>query len=219
MNEAYMIYGDSLYIKGNDMELFHFLTGGPQNIIFAPVTIHKNIEKIKKLILEYKFAPFPLRNRNSTREEDETYPSYDGFENNKQLNVIARSILLNLTFVKYWKEIGYYNVCDHLNSLVLQGAFLILFPPNSASFINSKESLVKRLKELIEVGFIFNDKVIFDIFLLEVNHIDVIGDVIFSSFVEILKSDNFKIVLYDKFMTEANDDLRIKLINFISKYH
>ncbi|CAG8720267.1 2675_t:CDS:2, partial [Cetraspora pellucida] len=47
--------------KGNDMELFHFLTAGPYTISRAPNILEKNIECIKDLILRMKFVPFPPR--------------------------------------------------------------------------------------------------------------------------------------------------------------
>src|SRR5205814_10281727 len=50
-----------LVLKGNDMELFHFLTGGPFAINHVSQTIHKNLECIKDLILNKKFIPFPPR--------------------------------------------------------------------------------------------------------------------------------------------------------------
>ena len=53
------------------------------------------------------------------------YPAKDGFENNKQLNIIARAILIRPEIVEYWKQIGHHDICKELNDLVLQGSLLI----------------------------------------------------------------------------------------------
>ncbi|CAG8636237.1 222_t:CDS:1, partial [Scutellospora calospora] len=50
-----------LCIKGNDMELFHFPSGGPHPISDAPDILKKNFNAIKDLILHMKFIPFPPR--------------------------------------------------------------------------------------------------------------------------------------------------------------
>ncbi|RGB37095.1 hypothetical protein C1646_757345 [Rhizophagus diaphanus] len=107
----------------------------------------------------------------------EEYPSKDGFENNRQLNVIAREILIHpdlvnlwkqilylfLCFRTYeavvqinlWKQIDYYEICNDVNDLIMQGAFLILFPPTTASDWScpSIEIVISRLAELIYLGF------------------------------------------------------------------
>ncbi len=45
--------------KGNDMELFHFLSAGPLVIDHASQKLHQNLDLIKDLILKKKFVPFP----------------------------------------------------------------------------------------------------------------------------------------------------------------
>src|SRR6266540_7027634 len=52
---------ESLPLKGNDMELFHFLSAGPHVINRAPGMLRKNLKYIEELILEHKFTPFPPR--------------------------------------------------------------------------------------------------------------------------------------------------------------
>src|ERR1043166_1698154 len=60
LNESLNILGEyNLVLKGNDMELFHFLTAGPLAINFVPPILYKNLESIKDLILNKKFIPFP----------------------------------------------------------------------------------------------------------------------------------------------------------------
>ncbi|CAB5387093.1 unnamed protein product [Rhizophagus irregularis] len=94
----------------------------------------------------------------------EEYPSKDGFENNRQLNVIARGILIHPDLVNLWKQIGYYEICNDVNDLVMQGALLILFPPTPASDWScpSIEMVISRLVELINLGFSLKDNVIID---------------------------------------------------------
>ncbi|CAG8464906.1 5063_t:CDS:2 [Scutellospora calospora] len=194
LDEAMKLYDNDLYLKGNDMELFHFLTGGPHFIKTAFDIIEKNFKEIERLIKEFKFAPFPSRPKKlslpfpgpdgSLMIRQEAYPSLDGYENNRQLNVIARGILLDLRFAKIWKEIGYFNMCQDLNGLVLQGATLILFPPTNDLWNNSKEAIVKRFKELIDLGFELNDKIIYDIFNPYIKKLDRIGGIFLNSFIE-----------------------------------
>src|SRR5690349_20828639 len=61
LKEAKLQYGESLPLKGNDIEMFHFLTGGPLAIYLAPKMLMENLEKIKDLILNKNFIPFPPR--------------------------------------------------------------------------------------------------------------------------------------------------------------
>jgi hypothetical protein len=46
-------------IKGNDMELFHFLSAGTLAINDAPQKLLQNLNDIEDLILNKKFVPFP----------------------------------------------------------------------------------------------------------------------------------------------------------------
>src|SRR5437763_924914 len=130
--------------KGNDMELFHFLSAGPHVINYAPGMLRKNLRDIEDLILNKRFTPFPPRpktlqlgsNNDSHIHQPpipEEYPSKDGYGNNRQLNVTARGILVHPDLVNLWKQIECYEICDYVNDLVVQGALLTLFPPAPAS--------------------------------------------------------------------------------------
>ncbi|CAG8736607.1 4291_t:CDS:1, partial [Acaulospora morrowiae] len=110
--------------KGNDMELFHFLSAGPHVISKAPVILSKNKGLIEELIREMKFIPFPPRPKPQRSDSHhlstnvpEEYPPKDGYENSRQLNVIARAILICKDLVVLWKEIGYYQICSDVNDL------------------------------------------------------------------------------------------------------
>ncbi|PKK57942.1 hypothetical protein RhiirC2_858005 [Rhizophagus irregularis] len=63
ITEGYSILNDQeLATKGNDMELFHFLSAGPLAINSGPQKLFQNINEIKKdLIINKKFIPFPPR--------------------------------------------------------------------------------------------------------------------------------------------------------------
>ncbi|CAG8707432.1 3356_t:CDS:2, partial [Acaulospora morrowiae] len=115
LNEGYSRFNEAdMTIKGNDMELFRFLSAGPLVISQAERKLKENIKT----------------------QAPEEYPPKDGYENDRQLNVIARSILIYPDLVLLWKSIGYVEICRDVNDLVLQGALLILFPQNpSESYI------------------------------------------------------------------------------------
>ncbi|RGB40232.1 hypothetical protein C1646_753606 [Rhizophagus diaphanus] len=109
------------------------------------------------------FAPFPLRPKfiyENTIEYNiqliqdraqEDYPPKDGYENSRQLNVIARAILIYPDLVYMRKEIEYYEICSDVNDLVMQGAFLTLFPPTPPTnwIIPDIEAVVTRLSQLL----------------------------------------------------------------------
>ena len=137
LNEAEARFGPNLFLKGNDIEKFHFLTGGQLPINQASEKIKTNLKEIQDLIVNQKFTPFPPRPKipyNDTHDyfrqiqiiNREEFPTKDGYENSKHLHIIARAILLENNLVDMWKEIGY-NVCRDVNHLVLQGCIMRLF--------------------------------------------------------------------------------------------
>jgi len=85
------------------------------------------------------------------------YPAKDEFENNKQLNIIARAILIYPKIVEFWKQVGYHDICKDVNNLVLQGSLLILFYPNhkneKACNYPTTNDFVKHIQQLIKIGF------------------------------------------------------------------
>ncbi|CAG8459337.1 5994_t:CDS:1 [Cetraspora pellucida] len=195
LKEATRIYGPDLCLKGNDMELFHFYSGGPHTIHYAPLVLTKNMDQIKDLILRFKFIPLPPRkldiqpannNQENNSSTSEEYPPKDGHENNRQLNVIARSILICKDIVNLWKEIGYYEICHDVNDLVMQGSLLIMFPPTPSSRWSKPDikTINARLTELIEIGFQLNHRVILDILLVFEKRLEEIGKILIESFAE-----------------------------------
>ena len=107
--------GNDIPIRGNDMESFYYLSAGPLVISQARTKLKENKKEIKTLIRRYKFAPFPPRPKprkhilekkgdgniglNNTESKSratnfDDHPPSDGYENVRQLNVIARAILI-----------------------------------------------------------------------------------------------------------------------------
>jgi len=105
--------GNDIPVCGNDMESFYYLSAGPLVISKARKKLGDNINEIEQLIRVFKFAPFPPRLKirrhitESIKANCDDYPPTDGYENVRQLNVIARAILIQPNLVKVWKDIGY----------------------------------------------------------------------------------------------------------------
>ncbi|GES73901.1 hypothetical protein GLOIN_2v1817420 [Rhizophagus clarus] len=199
ITEGYNTLNDQdLTIKGNDMELFHFLSAGPLVINDAPQKLLQNINHIEDLILKKKFVPFPPRPKpiyedtieyiqSMQARAHEDYPPKDGYENNRQLNVIARAILIHPDLVNLWKKIGYHEICSDVNELVMLGALLILFPPTPPInwIIPDVNSVVSRLRQLLDLGFQLTEIVMEEAFHLFEHRLNEIGDLLLSSFQEI----------------------------------
>ncbi|CAG8647506.1 6324_t:CDS:1 [Funneliformis mosseae] len=208
ITEGYNILNDpELAVKGNDMELFHFLSAGPLVINHAPDKLRQNLNLIKDLILKKKFVPFPPRPKPTYEDTveyiqliqaraHEEYPPKDGYENSRQLNVVARAILIHPDLVILWKEIGYREICSDVNELVMQGALLILFPPTPPNNWECPDvrTIVDRLKHLTELGFQLTDNVIEEIFHYFEHKLSEIGDLLMNSFQVIRKESKSDIV-------------------------
>ncbi|CAG8475451.1 8400_t:CDS:1 [Paraglomus brasilianum] len=141
--------GNDIPLRGNDMESFYYLSAGPLCINQARKKLRENEKEIEILIQRYKFAPFPPRpnigNPESHPVNSDDYPPTDGYENVRQLNDIARAILLHPKLVNFWKESGYYEIVDDMNDLVM-GSVLSNFNSTLGHFI-------RELKTLQSVGF------------------------------------------------------------------
>ncbi|CAG8564419.1 11470_t:CDS:1, partial [Diversispora eburnea] len=195
VTEGFSRFNDDVPVKGNDMELFHFLSAGPLVISQAEVKLKSNLPLIEELISKKLFIPFPPRPKlkfSDTIEyvsqaqalAREDYPAPDGHENNRQLNVIARAILIYPPLVKSWKDIGYIEICTDVNDLVLQGALLIFFPPSPPSnyCLPTVEVVINRLNELIDLGFQLSTTVMADAFHIFEIKLDKIGDILITAF-------------------------------------
>ncbi|PKY45542.1 hypothetical protein RhiirA4_542680 [Rhizophagus irregularis] len=199
ITEGYNTLSDhDLVMKGNDMELFHFLSAGPLVINDAPQKLLQNLNNIEDLILNKKFVPFPPRPKPIFEDTieyiqlmqaraHEDYPPKDGYENSRQLNVVARAILIHPDLVNLWKKIGYREVCSDVNELVMQGALLTLFPPTPPNswVIPDVKSIVTRLRQLLDLGFQLTEIVMEEAFHLFEHRLNEMGDLLISSFQKI----------------------------------
>ncbi|GBB83844.1 hypothetical protein RclHR1_01050018 [Rhizophagus clarus] len=199
ITEGYNTLGkNNFIIKGNDMELFHFLSAGPLAINDAPLKLFQSLSIIEDLILKKKFIPFPRRPKPIYEDTveylklmceraQEYYPPIDGYENIRQLNVVARAILIYPDLVNLWKKIGYHEICSDVNDLVIQGALLTLFPPTPPTnwIIPDVNSVVNRLRQLLDLGFQLTGIVMEEAFHLFEHRLNEIGDLLLSSFQEI----------------------------------
>jgi len=177
-------------IRGNDMEYFYYLSAGPLVISQARAKLADNIDEIRALIRVYKFAPFPPRPKirkhifESTDSRQENYPPSDGYENVRQLNVVAQTVLIHPELVNDWKDIGYHEIVTDVNDLVMQGALLILYPPVPAKDWVKPDSdqVIKRLNELQSYGFTLTNGLIGDALLLFKCNLKDVGETLITAF-------------------------------------
>ncbi|RIA86032.1 hypothetical protein C1645_741146 [Glomus cerebriforme] len=194
MTEALHQLNGNIAVKGNDMELFQFLTAATLPINHASPRFFDNLNEIENLILEYKFIPFPYRPK--ILPTTENYPSSDGYENNKQIHLLSRAVLIYPNIVKYWKQIGYHEVCRDLNDIVIKGMFMTFFPmtPPANWVCPTPKILAEKLKELINVGFKLNDNVIKSTVKLFKLKFNIMGEAVINSFIIICGDRVTKIV-------------------------
>src|SRR6185312_13967584 len=200
--------GNDIPVRGNDMESFYYLSACPLAINQARTKLRENKEDIKTLIRRYKFAPFPPRPRirkhilerkedgkiglrpySDTESELHTancadYPALDGYEDVRQLNFIARAILIYPKLVNVWKKNGYHEIVNDVNDLVMQGSLLILYPPSpSDDWVKpGLDQVVVKLNSLILLGFELTDALIGDALILFEHRLTDIGDVLIDAF-------------------------------------
>src|SRR3989440_5920193 len=235
LNEGYKQLtsaNEDLPSKGNDMELFHFLSAGNQVINVAPSILRKNLKDIEYLILNKRFTPFPPRPKSLqldlTLNSDphihqppipEESPSKDGYENNRQLNIIARGILIHPGLVNLWKQIEYYEICDDVNDLVMQGALLILFPPKTASdwTCPSAETVISRITELRNFGFKLKDNVVIDALHMFEHRLDKIGDIVWGAFLEIRSGELNNSLALKLFREAFKPERNLKKVDLLQK--
>ncbi|EXX57918.1 hypothetical protein RhiirA5_401425 [Rhizophagus irregularis] len=181
---------DDIAIRGNDLELFHYLTAGALTINQAPAVLLENLKNIEDLILNKKFIPFPPRPKDTPAYKSpsggatENYPSRDGYENNRQVNLISRAILIHPDLVILWKKIGYNEICSDFNELVVEGTLLVCFPPSPPNnwVCPSTEIIIEKLQKLFKLGFRLTDKIIEDSIKLFESRINVVGESLLNSF-------------------------------------
>ncbi|PKC56140.1 hypothetical protein RhiirA1_474440 [Rhizophagus irregularis] len=144
-----------------------------------------------------------------------------------QLNVIARGILIHPDLVNLWKQIGYYEICNDVNDLVMQGELLILFPPTPASDWSrpSIEMVISRPAELINLGFSLKDNVIIDALHMFEHRLNEIGDILWDAFLAIRSGENVYSLAFKFFREAFKPERNLKkddLLNFLKSkfgYH
>ena len=182
---GYKQFGEDLPSKGNDMELFDFLSVSPHTIRNVP-------DILEDLILNERFIPFPSRPKEFQDLASEKYPSDDGFENNRELNIITKGILTHPNLVNLWKYIGYYEICNDFNDLVMEGVLINLFPrtPEPNWTCPSINTVIKRLAEFISLGFKLNDNVIENALKIFENRLVDVGDILLKAFLKFRSGEN-----------------------------
>ncbi|CAG8635408.1 3885_t:CDS:1 [Funneliformis mosseae] len=213
ITEGFSLLNDqNILAKGNDMEYFRYLLGDPR-FYRGPARLFRhepNFNLVKDLILIKKFVPFPPRPK--LKYEDtidyvklmkirtrEMYPPKDGYENNRQWNVVAKAILAHPDLITFWKEIGYHDICNDTNDFVMRSAFNMLFPPTPSDdwICPDVETVVARLQELIRLGFELSLDVIEEVLhSFELGHrLKAVGDLLLDSFQIVRKESKSDIAL------------------------
>lgn len=98
---------DDFSAKGNDMELFQYLTTGT---FHTPQTLYERFQNIDDLVLSKKFIPFHrpkvIRSLLPSKDEFEHYLIREGYEDKSQIELISRAILFRPELVILWKNLG-----------------------------------------------------------------------------------------------------------------
>ncbi|CAG8564684.1 12231_t:CDS:1 [Funneliformis mosseae] len=133
------------------------------------------------------------------------YPPKDDFENNRQLNVIARAILLDESLVQLW-------------NLVISGALLILFPPSPPPgwLCPTADDVKFRLTKLIELGFKLDDNSIVDALQMFENKLDIYGDIFWNVFTTIRSGESNFSLLFGLFKEAFEPSRGLKTSLFLN---
>jgi hypothetical protein len=189
---------ENFAIKANDMDMFYLLTSDP---IFASQGFIQNIDQIRDLILNKKFAPFPPDPQATTdKSQNDRQYSKKGFESGRQLMVIARAILIYPELVNLWKEIGHHEICDDVNELVIARIFFLLFPSSPPLSRNDQRypsmgRIIGSIGHFMKLGFKITDKVMEQVFFLMERRLNIVGDTIMDAFQLIRKKTKSEIAI------------------------
>ncbi|RIA88717.1 hypothetical protein C1645_806646 [Glomus cerebriforme] len=175
IDHSFKLYGISLMLKGNDMELFNLLSTRFSNNKF----------KLKNLIFNKKFIPllpsskFMYYSRYSGK-----YGYGHDYEGINQLQIIGRTIAMHPELVNWWKQLGYHEICHELNNFVMVGIFSILFPPTLSrpSDCPNEFEVCRRVRLLTDLGFVLHNHTVRDIVFILSIKLPIISDVLFKAF-------------------------------------
>ncbi|CAI2169989.1 7906_t:CDS:2 [Funneliformis geosporum] len=141
--------------------------------------------------------------------------------------VTIKAILIHPDLVNLWKQIGYEEICNDVNELVLQGALLILFPPAPSTdwICPTVFNVIQRLNDLIRLGFVLKDSVIVDALHMFEHRLDEIGDILWNVFCTIRSSEPIYSLAFNLFWEVLKPERNLKkvyLLNFLKSkfdYH
>ncbi|CAG8669533.1 4510_t:CDS:1 [Cetraspora pellucida] len=191
LNNAYNTFKDDLYQKGNDMSDFYNFSGGSYTINLASLILDKNIENIKFLIFRMKFIPLP---------------SYE------DRRIIARAIFLCKDLILMWKKIGYQEICEDFNDLVIQKVLENIFSQTQHPNV---ETVVAQLNEFIDLGFKLNHEIAIEILQHFRHQLENVGEIIISAFIEIIHEAR-KSFIYKCFMISKKQNLNSDISKFLN---
>ncbi|CAG8599028.1 8480_t:CDS:1 [Paraglomus brasilianum] len=178
---------ENISVRGNDMEKFYYLSGGPLGTSQSRVEIQKNMDEIKELIGEHKFVPFPPKPgiRNPYLPCDIS----NGYTDVLKWNIIARPIQFCLELVNLWKENGYHEVVAETNDIVIRGSLLFLYRQEYEEWVPELKQVVEKLSDLQSYGFKLTDKLVGDALRLFENRLDFanIGETLVEAFAIVRK--------------------------------
>jgi hypothetical protein len=171
-------------VKGNDMELFQYLT---TQISRSPQNLYERFRSIDDLILNKKFIPFPYPPKINQYPPVDDYLLLDGYESKNQIELISSAILFRPELVILWKRIGYKEVCSDFNELIIKGILFIYFPlfPPSKWSCPSSCVVAEGLQEFIRLGFQLTDEIIDESIKLFELRMNIIGESLLNSFCQI----------------------------------
>ena len=176
---------------------------------------------IEELILYKRFIPFPPRPEaiQLNYQQNEKFPSNDGFENNSHLNMIAKTIVTHPNLVNLWKQIGYFEICNDYNDLVFQWVLLMLFPPTPAVLwtcpTTTCTAVISRLNEFISLGFKLHNKAIINILKRFKDRLCDIGDILWDAFFAIRSNEiSNSSILLEVFLESVMQESVVIIQNF-----
>ncbi|CAG8632841.1 4932_t:CDS:1 [Paraglomus brasilianum] len=210
--------GNDIPVRGNDMESFYYLSAGPLVISEERKKLKDNINEIERLITTFRFAPFPPRpkiRRHITESTEshsvnyDDYPPTDGYENVRQLNVIARAILIHPDLVNVWKQNGYHEIVDDINDLVMESVL--------SNFNLNLDQSIQRLIDLHSVGFRLTDEMMGDALILFAKRLNDIGGVLINAFAIVrgITKNNILSICLRELLNPGRKLERYKLLEFI----
>lgn len=178
-----------LFLNSNDFELFHHYTAGSASISDAAKQILENSNTITDYLKRRVFIPFPRKRGNSNSQK---YPAEDGFDRDRQYNLLARVVLVYPEIVQIWDSIGYDEIYKDLAPVVFTGKLMVLFPPTPSEnwVVPNKDTIKNNIEQFTNMGFRLNDDIILEILENFQSRLNEIGEVLITPILEIMGNTN-----------------------------